>query len=292
MTTIAPRLLAPQARLPGLRAAALARRIAAELPPEPWLPLENRLLANLPRKDCARMLAALEPVTLQFGEPLHDRGDAIRLVHFPGTALISLLAIADGHVALEVGLVGREGMVDVALALGAETAGASALVQGSGSALRMSAAQFRKEFRRSLPLQQGIYRYASALMAQIAQTAACNHFHVVEQRLARWLLMSSDRLGLDHFRMTHEFLGHMLGVRRVGVTEAATHLQKGKLIMYHRGDITILDRHGLEAAACGCYALVKAIYDESRPAELGHLPVAPGAGVADDRADDPLEVLP
>ena len=224
-------------------------------------PIENSLLAALPRKEYRLLLAGLEPVPLTFGKVLYEPGETIRHVYFPDTSLVSLLTLADGHLALEVGLIGREGMLGVPLVLGHPVSSVRALVQGSGTAMRMPAAHFLKEFRLSLPLQRELYRYIHTLMAQISQTAACNRFHVVEMRLARWLLMTHDRVKSDRFRMTQEFLGHMLGVRRVGVTKAAQALQKGKLIHYSRGDITVLDRKGLEAAACQCYEVVKDMHD-------------------------------
>lgn len=223
--------------------------------------IENSLLAAVPRKEYQRLLAGLEPVTLTFGEVLYEPGETIRHVFFPNKSLISLLTLADGHLAMEVGLIGREGMVGIPLVLGHNVSTVRALVQGSGTALRMAAAHFRREFRLSPPLQRELYRYIHQLMSQISQTAACNRFHVVEMRLARWLLMTHDRVKSDHFRMTHEFLGHMLGVRRVGVTKAAHALQMRKLISYSRGDITVLDRKGLEAAACECYEVVKDMHD-------------------------------
>ncbi len=226
--------------------------------------IENSLLAAVPRKTYRRLFAGLEPVTLTFGEVLYEPGETIRQVYFPGDSLVSLLTLADGHLALEVGLIGREGMVGIPLVLGHTVSSVRALVQGSGTALRMSSAHFLKEFRLSPPLQQELYRYTHTLMAQISQTAACNRFHVVEMRLARWLLMTHDRVKSDRFHMTHEFLGHMLGVRRVGVTNAAQALQQRKLIRYSRGDITILDRRGLEAAACECYEVVKDMHDGPR----------------------------
>ncbi len=229
--------------------------------------IENSLLAAVPRKDYRRLLAGLEPVTLTFGEVLYEPGETIRHVYFPGASLVSLLTLADGHLALEVGLIGREGMVGIPLVLGQNVSPVRALVQGSGTAMRMAAAHFREEFRLSVPLQQELYRYTHTLMAQISQTAACNRFHVVEKRLARWLLMTHDRVMSDQFRMTHEFLAHMLGVRRVGITKAAQALQKRNLIRYSRGDITVLDRRGLEAAACQCYAVIKDMHDS---AQAGH----------------------
>ena len=162
----------------------------------------------------------------------------------------------DRHHALEVGLVGYEGMVGIGVALGISESPVRALVQGSGTALRMKTAPFRKEFKQSLTLQREVHLYVHALMAQVAQTAACNRFHVVEARLARWLLMTRDRVCSDEFRLTHEFLGHMLGVRRVGVTKAARALKLRKLIDYSRGNIVITNRRGLEAASCSCYERV------------------------------------
>ena len=223
--------------------------------------IENSLLAALPHKVHGRLLAGLEPVTLTFGEILYEPGDKIHHVYFPGASLVSLLTLADGHLALEVGLLGRDGMVGLPLVLGHKRSSVRALVQGGGTALRMAAARFLKEFRLLLPLQRELYSYTHALMAQISQTAACNRFHVVEQRLARWLLMTHDRVKSDQFRMTHEFLGHMLGVRRVGVTKAAQALQRRDLIRYSRGAITVLDRIGLEASACQCYKVVRDMHD-------------------------------
>ena len=213
----------------------------------------NHLLASLPRKSYREMLPDLAAVTLVFGDVLYETGERIRDVYFPGKSVVSLLTVIDGHNALEVGLVGPEGMVGVPLALGAETSPVRALVQGGGAAMQMSAAAFRKAFEASPPLQRGLHRYTHGLMSQITQTAACNRFHLVDARLARWLLMTRDRVGSEQFRLTHEFLAHMLGVRRVGVTQAASTLQRQQLIEYHRGDIRILDHAGLKAAACTCY---------------------------------------
>ncbi|HEX9450117.1 MAG TPA: Crp/Fnr family transcriptional regulator [Burkholderiales bacterium] len=218
---------------------------------------ENGLLAAVPRKEYRRLLGMLEPVTLTFGEVLYEPGDLIRHVYFPGVSLVSLLTLVDNHLALEVGLVGREGMVGIPLALGSGVSSIRALVQGAGVAMRMKSAHFLKELTHSLPLQRAIHRYTHTLMAQVAQTAACNRFHLVEERLARWLLMTRDRVQSTDFPMTQEFLSHMLGVRRVGVTKAAGHLQKDKLIEYSRGHIKIVDQHGLEAAACSCYQVVR-----------------------------------
>lgn len=223
--------------------------------------IPNSLLAALPRKSYLRLLPDLIPVDLVFGEVLYEAGQLIREVYFPTQALVSLLTVVEGHLALEVGLVGREGMVGFPLALGVDVSPVRALVQGAGPALRMNAARFRKELGNSLPLQRELNRYVHAMMAQISQTAACNRFHVVEARLARWLLMTRDRVGSGEFRMTQEFLSNMLGVRRVGVTEAASALQRRKLIEYSRGNIRILDDRGLEEACCSCYEMVRDMHD-------------------------------
>jgi CRP-like cAMP-binding protein len=215
------------------------------------------MLAALPSKQYQRLFSGLESVALTFGEVLYEPGERIRHVYFPNDSLVSLLTLVDSHLALEVGMVGREGMVGVPLALGRAVSPVRALVQGGGTAMRMKSTRFSEEIRKSPQLQKEVNRYTGALMAQITQTAACNRFHVVEARLARWLLMTRDRVGSDEFRLTHAFLGHMLGVRRVGVTMAARALQKGKLIKYSRGKIKILNNRGLEASACSCYGVVK-----------------------------------
>jgi CRP-like cAMP-binding protein len=221
----------------------------------------NSLLAALPRKAYLRLLPDLMPVDLVFGDVLHEPGEPIREVYFPTRSLVSLLTLVEGHLALEVGMVGREGMIGIPLALGAGVSPVRALVQGAGPALKMSAARFRNELKASAPLQRELNRYVNVMMAQISQTAGCNRFHVVEARLARWLLMTRDRMRSAQFRMTHEFLSHMLGVRRVGVTEAACALERQKLIEYSRGNITILDQLGLEAACCSCYQVVRDMHD-------------------------------
>jgi CRP-like cAMP-binding protein len=217
----------------------------------------NRLLARLPPKAYRNLASGLVPVTLVFGDVLCEPGEQIAHVYFPARSVVSLLTVVDGRSALEVGLVGDEGMVGIPLALGVSVSPVRALVQGAGPAMRMSAARFRKAFDSTPALQRGLHRYTYALMAQVTQTAACNRFHTVEARLARWLLMTRDRVASDQFRLTHEFLAHMLGVRRVGVTIAASALQRRSLIEYKRGEISILDNAGLEAAACSCYALVR-----------------------------------
>jgi CRP-like cAMP-binding protein len=219
----------------------------------------NRLLAALPAKEYARLLACFEPVTLTYGEVLYEPGEPMQYVYFPSDCVVSLLMVVEGHRALEVGLVGREGMVGSRLALGMTTASVRALVQGTGTAVRIESAFFLRELQRSPMLQRALLHFTDALMMQVTRTAACNRFHGVESRLARWLLMTRERLPSSQFYLTQEFLADMLGVRRAGVTTAACALQRQKLIRYRRGTITIVDQHGLEAAACSCYQYVKVI---------------------------------
>ena len=228
--------------------------------------IQNELLAAMPRKAYEALLPALAPVELVFGEVLFEPGATITHVYFPCESMVSLLLPVEKHFDVEVGMVGREGMVGASLALGIVHSPLKALVQGAGSALRLSAAGFRRELAHDPALQRALNRYIHSLMEQITQTAACNRFHVVEARLARWLLMTRDRMRSAKFRMTHEFLSHMLGVRRVGVTEAASSLQRRKLIEYTRGNIRILDEPGLEAACCGCYGIIKVPAVVPRPA--------------------------
>lgn len=223
--------------------------------------IENRLLAALPKKDYKHLVAHLQRIRLDFAEVLYEPGDTIEHIYFPNDAIVSLLSTVEDRSTLEVGIIGNEGMVGISLMLGVKTSPNRALVQGEGSAMRMKAAAFRKEISALGSLQRLLYRHTHALMTQISQSAVCNRFHTVEARLARWLLMTHDRIGSDEFRLTQQFLSDMLGVRRAGVTHAATVLQRNKLITYSRGHITILNRAGMEAAACKCYSIIKAEYD-------------------------------
>jgi CRP-like cAMP-binding protein len=213
----------------------------------------NRLLAALPNKERLRFTSGCTPVNLVFSTTLTEPGEPIQNVFFPMGGVVSLVAPIEGHTGLEVSLVGNEGMTGTPLILGVTSSPLHALVQGGGPALRMTSARFRRELTQSPALQSLLRRYVQVIICQLAQTAACTRFHVVEARLARWLLMTQDRAHSNHFHLTHEFMAYMLGVRRVGVTTAARSLQVRKLISYSRGEITIRDRTGLEAAACGCY---------------------------------------
>lgn len=207
------------------------------------------------------MLAHCEPVELVFGDRLCEQGDRIRHVYFPTGGFISLISSIDGRARLEVGLVGTEGMLGVSLLAGVNHAPLRALVQGSGPALRLEAAEFSRVLKRSPVLRQALTRYLYVLASQLAQLAACTRFHIIEARLARWLLMTRDRAHSNEFNLTQEFLAYMLGVRRVGITGAARSLQRRKLIRYNRGKMTILDGHGLERASCACYLAGGQMYE-------------------------------
>ena len=224
-------------------------------------PAANRLLAALPKKEYQHLLPDLEQVDLTFGDILFNPGDTIRYVYFPNNSIISLLSAVEDRALLEVGLVGKDGMAGLPVFMGVNKSRNRALVQGAGTAMRMKSAALRKEVNNGNALRNLLHLYTHSLLTQISQSAACNRFHLVNARLARWLLMTHDRVAGDEFHLTQEFLSHMLGVRREQVTLAAGSLQKRKLISYSRGQIKILNRTGLEAVACKCYRLVKEEYD-------------------------------
>ena len=224
--------------------------------------VENHLIEILPRKDRLRLLAICEPIHLRLAEVLCEPGKPTRHVYFPTDGFISLVALVDGSPGVEVGMVGREGMLGAQLALGVVTAPFRAVVQGEGAAWRIGTAAFRRELAASKALQRGLNRYLYVMLAQQTASAGCLRFHLIGQRLARWLLMSQDRAHRNNFHVTHEFLAYMLGMRRVGITTAASVLQRRGLISYHRGELTVLDRSGLEAAACSCYAADRQTYAE------------------------------
>ena len=221
----------------------------------------NRLLTTLPKNEYKRLLPKLKSVSLVLGEVLYEPGDVIKYVYFPNDSIVSLISEVSETSWLEVGMVGNEGMAGLAVFMGVSSSSSLALVQGSGTAMRMSSAAVRKEANQLGSLHHLLHRYSHSLLTQVSQSAACNRFHLVDARLARWLLMTNDRLGANEFPLTQEFLSSMLGVRREGVSKAAGALQAAKLIRYSRGIITLLNRRGLEAKSCQCYAIIKAETD-------------------------------
>jgi len=223
----------------------------------------NRLLAALPADELQALLqeGRLDWVPLTAGGALHEQGKRIDFVYFPVGAVIAFMAVASQRMTLEVGLVGDEGLAGIAVALGSMVSPVHAVVRRSGLALRMPAAAFRLGLEHHPRLAQAVARHAHGLMVQATQAAFCSHFHLLEARLARCLLMMRDRVQSNALHLTHEILGLALGVRRVGITKAATSLQRRGLISYSRGEIRILDRQGLEVASCACYALVKRLVE-------------------------------
>ena len=220
----------------------------------------NYLVDLLPRKDRLRFMAACESFELTLADVLCEPGKPTKYVYFPIEGFISLIAEVKGSPGVEVGMVGREGMLGVQLALGVATSPLHAVVQGAGRALRIGTKAFKAELAASTALQNELNRYLYVLMSQLAESAACVRFHQIGPRLARWLLMSQDRSHSNTFDVTQEFLAYMLGVRRVGITAAAGNLQRDGLISYSRGKLTVLNRKGLENAACGCYAADQKTY--------------------------------
>ncbi len=246
--------------------------VLAQPSTSPSATAHNHLLAVLPVKDRKQLLKLCQNVDLALGEVLCEPGTLTRHAYFPVNGFISLIAtstpvahlpLAEHHAGMdvEVGMVGREGMLGAELVLGVTTAPLQALVQGAGLALRVEQKAFRRQLALSEPLRRHLLRYVYVLMAQQATTANCLRFHQIGPRLARWLLMSQDRAHADHFHLTQEFLAHMLGVRRVGITAAASALQRSGLIAYRRGELQVLDRRGLETAACTCYSVDQSLYN-------------------------------
>ena len=229
------------------------------------LPIANSILAALPHEEYLRLLPHLELIEIIEGEVLCDFGNALQYVHFPCDSLVSLLTMVDTDKVFTVALVGREGLTSVATALGGHVSPFRTLVQGTGTALRMHSKIFLSAFRSSSALCEVVLAYILSLTIQISQTTACNRHHGIEARLARWLLMIRDRLSLDHFHMTHEMLGNLMGVRRVGVTNAASDLKSRGLIDYSRGSIDITNGNGLQAAACCCYRMLDTRHGASKP---------------------------
>jgi CRP-like cAMP-binding protein len=223
-------------------------------------PISNKILAALPREEYERLVPNLETISLSFKQLIYQPNEPIEYVYFINRGVISVLNVMQDGGALEVATVGNEGMVGIPVLLGADQVPAETFVQVPGEALRMKVDVFKSEVSPSSPLHTRLLRYTQTLINQIAQSAACNRLHSVEQRTCRWLLMTQDRVDSDEFPMTQEFLALMLGVRRASVSEVAATVQKAGLIRYHRGKVTVLDRKGLEATSCECYEVVNKEY--------------------------------
>lgn len=220
-------------------------------------PRQNRLLAALPVDEFQRLLPALKPRTLPLGGVVYEPGDQLHGVLFLTEGIVSMLYVMENGASAEIAVIGNEGLVGIALFMGGQTTPNRAIVQSVATAFELNAEAMIAEFKRGGAFQYLLLRYTQALITQMAQTAACNRHHTVDQQLCRWLLLSLDRLPASEIAMTQALIANMLGVRREGVTEAARKLQQAGLIRYNRGHITVLDRAGLEAAVCECYAVVK-----------------------------------
>jgi len=219
--------------------------------------MKNNLLAAMPEHELHRMLSKLSEVELVFDTDIYTLNEKIRHVYFPNSGIISLLAAVDNSSTTEVGIVGREGMVGLPIFLGVSLSRVRAVVQGAGQALRMSAGDFQDECTRGEALSVILRRFANSMMVQISQSAVCFRFHLIEQRLARWLLMTGDRMEMNDFHVTQEFLSNMLGVRREAVNRAAKSLESSGFVENSRGVIHITDRPGLVASSCVCYGVIK-----------------------------------
>lgn len=250
-------------------------------------PKQNRLISTFPADVYARLRPNLLPVTLSLGEVVYEAGGHPEYVYFPTGAVVSLLYTMEDGATAEVGLTGNDGIVGIALFLGGDTTPNRAIVQIAGGAFKMRARVLQDEFARGGPVQQLLLRYTQALIAQISQTAVCNRLHAVEKRLCRWLLLSHDCVQSDQLAMTQEFISNMLGGRRESVTVAAARLQDAGLIHYSRGQITILDRAGLESAACECYRIVRGEFDRLLGSRSGVL-----SECGRKRAEKPAQQFP
>jgi CRP-like cAMP-binding protein len=228
-------------------------------------PRQNDLLAVLPKNEWDRLSPYFELIPMPLGKILYESGGQLNHVYFPTTSIVSLLYVMEDGASAEIAIVGKEGMVGVALFMGGQTMPNRAVVQSAGEAYRLKGTLLKQEFDRAGPIQHVLLRYTQALLTQMAQTAVCNRHHSVQQQLCRWLLLSLDRLPTNVLTMTQELIANMLGVRREGVTEAAGKLQNNGLIKYNRGVITVLDRPGLEAVCCECYQVVKTEFDRLLP---------------------------
>jgi CRP-like cAMP-binding protein len=232
-------------------------------PRQTRLPAQNHLIDILAREDRRRLLAICEPVTLVLGQVVCDADTPTRYLYFPIDSFISMVATVAGSPGVEVGMVGREGLLGSHLVLGLSKTTLRGVVQGPGSALRLAKMPFRRELQASAGLRRVLNRYVAVLMVQLATSAVCLRYHQIGPRMARWLLMSHDRAGTDTFRVTHEFLSYMLGVRRVGITSAASELQRLGVIEYRRGLLTVLNRIELESASCACYEADRRAYSDA-----------------------------
>ncbi len=228
---------------------------------DPHNPRQNHVIAALPAEDYTRLAPSFELVPMPLGEVLYESGAQMRHVYFPTTSIVSLLYVMEDGSSAEIAVVGSEGIVGVSLFMGGDTTPSRGVVQSAGHAYRMKGQLLKDEFYRAGPMQRLLLRYTQALLTQMAQTAACNRHHSVDQQLCRWLLLCIDRLPSDNLEMTQDLIANMLGVRREGVTEAAGGLRKAGLIAYHHGHITVLDRVGLEARVCECYEVVRKEFD-------------------------------
>ncbi len=223
--------------------------------------LENHLLAHIAADELERLLPDLELVSLKLGDVIYESGERMEYVYLPTTAIISLLYIMENGSTAEIGVVGNDGLVGIAIFMGGDTTPNRAVVQSAGKTLKIKAGKLKQEFTRGGRFHNVCLRYTQALITQISQTAVCNRLHSVDQQLCRWLLLSHDRLPTDRLIMTQDLIANMLGVRREGITHAARRLQSEGYISYARGDMTILDRKGLENCVCECYQVVKTEYE-------------------------------
>lgn len=231
---------------------------------QPQAPRRNRLLAALSQDECECVCPHLEPVHLPLGQVMYESGEALHHVYFPIDCIVSLLYVLEDGASAEIAVVGNDGMVGISLFMGGDSTPSRAVVQSAGWALRLSGKVLKDEFHHSSELQMLLLRYTQSLMTQMAQTAACNRHHSVDQQLCRWLLLSLDRLPGNELKMTQDLIANMLGVRREGVSEAAAKLRRLGVIEYSRGKITVLDRPRLEALCCECYRVVRKETDRIR----------------------------
>jgi CRP-like cAMP-binding protein len=223
----------------------------------PHNPNQNHILAALPEAEFGRLAPHLELVPMLLGETLYEPGGQLQHVYFPTTAIVSLLYVMESGSSAEIAGVGNEGILGISLVMGGDTTPSSAVVQTAGHGYRLPGRLLKDEFNRGGLMQSLLLRYTQALLTQMCQTAACNRHHAIDQQLCRWLLLTLDRLPSNELVMTQELVASALGVRREGITEAAGKLQRAGVIRYRRGHIAVLDRSGLEAGACECYAVVK-----------------------------------